>query len=162
MEREKPRLKPSRTVRPREGNRTSPMAGNRSCTPRPQGAGGGLQRTAGNQLDGFKAVNTDRGHSLRTPLNQSDGIQHYDPGAEDGSYRPGKELQRGQTSQRDKGRGQEGPSSKRRDLQGSDQHQEGARRTRARKSPQVTEQHMFVCWAQTGLLLSASCRGGER
>ena len=37
-EREKPRLEPCRTVRPREGNRTSSMAGIRSCTPLPQGA----------------------------------------------------------------------------------------------------------------------------
>ena len=38
-------------------------------------------------------------------------------GAEDGSYRPGEELQQGQTSQVYDGRGQEGPSPKRREDQ---------------------------------------------
>ena len=61
----------------------------------------------------------------KAPLNQSDVIKQSDPGAEDGSYRPGEELQQGQTSQSYKGRGQEGPSSQRRDVQGSDEHQEG-------------------------------------
>ena len=41
-EREKPGLKPSRTVRPREGNRTPSMAGSRNCMSLPQGAWGGL------------------------------------------------------------------------------------------------------------------------
>ena len=51
-EQEKPRLKPSRTVRPR--------AGRRSCTPRPQG---GLQRAAGNHFDPHAAGGTEeRGH----------------------------------------------------------------------------------------------------
>ena len=61
-------------------------------------------------------------------------IKNSDPGAENGSYRPGEELQQGQTSQRDKGRGQEGPGSKKRNIQGSDQRQEGARRIRGWKS----------------------------
>ena len=54
------------------------------------------------------------------------------------------------------------PSSKRRDVQGSDQHQEGAKKTRAWKSLQVTKWHRFVYRAQTGLLPSVSCKGGER
>ena len=40
-------------------------------------------------------------------------------------------------SQRDGRRGQEGPSSKKRDVQGLDQHQEGTRRFRGWKSLQV-------------------------
>ena len=40
-----------RTVRPEEGNRTSPMAGIRSCTYLPQGARGGIQRTARDRSD---------------------------------------------------------------------------------------------------------------
>ena len=72
-----------------------------------------------------------------TSLRPSTVMKNSDPGAEDGSYRPGEELQQDQTSQRDKGRGQEGPSSKKRDVQGSDQRQEGARRIRGWKSLQV-------------------------
>ena len=103
----------------------------------PQGAWGGRKRATGNQFDEFKEANTVRGHSLKTPLHQSDDIKNSDPGAEKGSYRPGEELQQGQTSPRNKGRGQEGPSSKKRDVQGSDQRQEGARRIRGWKSLQV-------------------------
>ena len=40
-----------RSVRPEEGNRTSPMAGIRSCTYLPQGARGGIQRTARDRSD---------------------------------------------------------------------------------------------------------------
>ena len=66
-EQEKPRMKPARTVCKREGNRTSSMAGSRSCTPLPQGAGAGLKKATDNQFDEFKEANTVRGHSLKTP-----------------------------------------------------------------------------------------------
>ena len=113
------------------------MAGSRSCTPLPQGAWGGLQRAAGNQFDMYKTAKTARGHTSRTPINQNNAIKSSNPGAEDGSYSPGEELQQGQTSQSHDGRGQEGPSSKRRDVHGSNQHQEGARRTRGCKSLKI-------------------------
>ena len=69
-EQEKPRLEQSRTVRPKKGNRTTSMAGSRSCTSLPQGAWGGLQRTV------FETVSQPagpepRGESLQsTALNQ--------------------------------------------------------------------------------------------
>ena len=88
-------------------------------------ARGHSSKTPMNQSDMYKAAKTARDHTSRTLLNQSDVIKQSDPGAEDGSYRPGEELQQGQTSQSYKGRGQEGPSSQRRDVQGSDEHQEG-------------------------------------
>ena len=90
-----------------------------------------------NQFDVYKVANTARGHSSRAPLNQSDVakaantargrsprldlaktstvIKKSDTGAEYGSHRPGEELQQGQTSQNYDGRGQEGPSPKRRE-----------------------------------------------
>ena len=74
---------------------------------------------------------------MKTPLHQSDDINNSNPGSQNGGYRPREELQQGQTSQRDEWRGQEGPSSKKRDVQGSDQRQEGARRIRGWKSLQV-------------------------
>ena len=70
-------------------------------------------------------------------MSQSNVIKNSDPGVENNSYRPGEEKQQIKTSQRDKGRGQEGPSSKKRDAQGSDQHQEGAGSIKGWKSPQV-------------------------
>ena len=50
-EREEPKTEPSKTVRRREGNRMSPMAGIRSRTPPPQGAGSGTIETAREQFD---------------------------------------------------------------------------------------------------------------
>ena len=87
----------------------------------------------------YKAANTARGHSSRTH-NQFDVLKAAN-------------TARGHSSR---------PSSKRRNVQGSDQHQEGARRTRAWKSLQVTEWHRFVYRAQTGLLPSASWKGVKR
>ena len=43
---DKQMLTPPRTMRQREGSRTSSLAKSKSRTPLPQGAGGGLQRTA--------------------------------------------------------------------------------------------------------------------
>ena len=105
----------------------------------PQGAGGGRKRETGHQFDEFKEANTIRGHSLKTPPHQRDDIKKSDPGEKNGSYRPGEERQKGQTSPRHKGREQEGPSSQKRDVQGSDQRQEGARRIRGWKGLQVNK-----------------------
>ena len=69
-----------------------------------QGAWGGPKRAPGDQFNGGKGVNAARDYKSR---NQR---------------------------QRDGRGGQEGPSSKKRDVQGSDQRQEGARRNRGRKS----------------------------
>ena len=44
-------LTPSMKMRQREGSRTSSMADSKSRTPLPQGAGGGLQRAAVDNLD---------------------------------------------------------------------------------------------------------------
>ena len=50
-ERNKPKLTLSMTGRQRKGSRTFSMAGSRSCTTLPQGAGSGLQRAAGDHFD---------------------------------------------------------------------------------------------------------------
>ena len=50
-EREEPKTEPPKTVRQREGNRMSPMAGIRSRTPPPQGGGSRTIETASEQFD---------------------------------------------------------------------------------------------------------------
>ena len=102
---EKPRMKPARAVGPRGGSRTSSMAGSRSYTSLPQGAWGWPKRATGNQFNGGKEANAARDYTSRSPMSQRDG-----------------------------GRGQEGPSSKKRAVQISNQRQEGARRNRGWKS----------------------------
>ena len=52
-ERNNPMLTPSMTMCQMEGSRTSSMAGNRGRTPLPQGAGGRLQRPAGDRCDHY-------------------------------------------------------------------------------------------------------------
>ena len=60
-ERDTPMLKLSMTMRQMEGSRTSSMAGGKSCTPIPQGAGGGLQRAAVDHFDPHAEEGTKEG-----------------------------------------------------------------------------------------------------
>ena len=82
--------------------------GSRSYTSLPQGAWGWPKRATGNQFNGGKEANAARDYTSRSPMSQRDG-----------------------------GRGQEGPSSKKRAVQISNQRQEGARRNRGWKSRRV-------------------------
>ena len=62
-EQDEPTLTRSMTMRQLERSRTSSMTGRRSCTPLTRGAGGEIQRAAGDHLDPHAKKRTQEGKS---------------------------------------------------------------------------------------------------
>ena len=116
----------------------------RECTIRSQGARGGRKWETGDQFSELKEANTGGCHSLKTHLKQSDGIKNSGTRMEKRSKRHEEEQQPDRTSPRREGRGQEGPSSKKRLQAKRRQKEQGQEQGRATER----EKHEAIARAQ--------------